>query len=552
MPYILVKRKIDGPSIPELGTPTSVTFDSVTVPLARASTGPNAIAQYVLERATSAGGPWTVIGQGPLIFGNPPAQFVDGGRLALTEYFYRARAVDTAGRISAYCAVVSAVTAAQIAPITALEFPRLGVVWNGGPHDYHLPAYQQSAARFDWVLWQQWENWEASRGGYLFSQACANVKAINPNTKIYQYQMGEGPVFANNPGIVPVLNATIEAQNWWVRTSWPDGSILIDSDFNVKNANVTTGCARPLSGQRYHQWLMGPYLRDMYVLGAGAYSGAHAPNPYLDGFFHDNVWMGPRKPADWNCDGVSESHNSAVVSESWRQGYREAVQAFRAALPNLKIVGNDYEYNYFDAPPYVPFPDPILQGVYDGGMQELVTGVPWSPEVYRTGSALLEGIAKNAAMHADTTFQILNAWRPREFSTTNYQDFRHFFALALCGSDGYAAYSDMYGVGSTTGFNGTARWFDEYDNAGSQRHYLGEAIDPVCKTPWAQGVFRRRFTNGWVLWNPRGNGTQTLTLGRTMKKIQGRNGFSDLSVNNGATVTTITLPARDGIVLLSR
>lgn len=110
MQYVLVKRKIDGPSVPELGMPTAVTFDSVRVPLVRPSTGPNALAAYQLERVSAAGGPWVVIAYGADIFGNPPAQYVDGGRQANTQYYYRCRAIDVAGRVSAYCAVVVVTT----------------------------------------------------------------------------------------------------------------------------------------------------------------------------------------------------------------------------------------------------------------------------------------------------------------------------------------------------------------------------------------------------------------------------------------------------------
>lgn len=115
MQYVLVKRKIDGPSVPELGQPVALTFDSIRIPLNRPSTGPNAVAQYELERSTD-GNAWTVIATGPAIFGNPPAQFVDGDRVALTTYYYRARTIDTAGRVSAYCAIVSVTTPVNVVP----------------------------------------------------------------------------------------------------------------------------------------------------------------------------------------------------------------------------------------------------------------------------------------------------------------------------------------------------------------------------------------------------------------------------------------------------
>ena len=109
--HVLIKRKLEGPSIPELGQPTSATFDSVTVPVARPSTGPAALASYELQRSLD-GTTWSTIATGPTIFGNPAAQYVDGGRTALTTYHYRARATDVAGRVSDFCAPVSGETLA--------------------------------------------------------------------------------------------------------------------------------------------------------------------------------------------------------------------------------------------------------------------------------------------------------------------------------------------------------------------------------------------------------------------------------------------------------
>ena len=60
-------------------------------------------------------------------------------------------------------------------------------------------------------------------------------------------------------------------------------------------------------------------------------------------------------------------------------------------------------------------------------------------------------------------------------------------------------------------------------------------------------MWRRDFTNGIALVNPKGNGTQTVQLGGTFIRIKGG---QDPSVNNGQTVTSVTLQDRDGIILL--
>jgi hypothetical protein len=65
--------------------------------------------------------------------------------------------------------------------------------------------------------------------------------------------------------------------------------------------------------------------------------------------------------------------------------------------------------------------------------------------------------------------------------------------------------------------------------------------------PWSQGVYRREFDNGLVLVNPKGNGTRTVNVGSGWKRIKGS---QDPTHNTGQSVTSITLEAQDGIILL--
>jgi hypothetical protein len=88
-------------------------------------------------------------------------------------------------------------------------------------------------------------------------------------------------------------------------------------------------------------------------------------------------------------------------------------------------------------------------------------------------------------------------------------------------------------------------------SAGTQR------FDPPQSAAWSNGVWRRRFPNGWVLWSPRtqatwpGTNTKTVTVPTTLFRIASR-GFGDATVNSGAQVTggSITLRDGDGIFLI--
>jgi hypothetical protein len=113
----------------------------------------------------------------------------------------------------------------------------------------------------------------------------------------------------------------------------------------------------------------------------------------------------------------------------------------------------------------------------------------------------------------------------------NYQGMR--YGLATCLMDnGYYEYSTDYH---------TINWFDEYNTS------LGQAISAPPTAAWQKGVWRRDFQNGIALVNPKGNGPQTVTLETSYKKI---NGTQVPSINNGQTVTTVTLLDRDGLILL--
>jgi hypothetical protein len=87
--------------------------------------------------------------------------------------------------------------------------------------------------------------------------------------------------------------------------------------------------------------------------------------------------------------------------------------------------------------------------------------------------------------------------------------------------------------------------------------YLGTAVDKRQSAPGFNGVWAREFSGGLAISNPKGNGTQTVTLSQlgissssTWHRI---NGTQASIVNNGAAVsltTPITVLERDGLILL--
>ena len=89
------------------------------------------------------------------------------------------------------------------------------------------------------------------------------------------------------------------------------------------------------------------------------------------------------------------------------------------------------------------------------------------------------------------------------------------------------------------------QWYDEFwGGALGRRGYLGQPTGAPVKL--ANGVWRRDFDHGIVLLNGSGS-AKTTDLGGTFHKLTGT---QDPTVNNGATVTSVSIPDNDGLILL--
>jgi hypothetical protein len=123
----------------------------------------------------------------------------------------------------------------------------------------------------------------------------------------------------------------------------------------------------------------------------------------------------------------------------------------------------------------------------------------------------------------------------------NYRKMRFGLTTALL-NDGYFSYEmNTAGHGSLC-----LMWFDEYDNSGSGRGYLGYPLGPASVAANLANVWRRDYENGVVLVNPTSQPV-TIPLGGSFRKIKGK---QDPTVNDGTLVTQINLQPKDGVILL--
>jgi hypothetical protein len=235
------------------------------------------------------------------------------------------------------------------------------------------------------------------------------------------------------------------------------------------------------------------------------------------------VFWKPRRDGDWNLDGKIDSQNDPVVQGWYRAGYRQYVDAMRKAMPNKMFLANAADWGSPAAT------TPEYKGAFNGGVMEHIFGRAQSLENV-SWKAMMDIYRKTMANFAAPKLGLF----VHDGDVNDLKMMRYGLTSTLM-DDGYYAFNNdakrYYGV----------VWFDEF---GAK---LGKAMSKPQTAAWQSGVYRRDFEKGIALVNPRGNGTRTVTLEGDFVKIKGT---QDPKVNNGATVRTVTLQERDGIILL--
>jgi hypothetical protein len=417
--------------------------------------------------------------------------------------------------------LLSAIAFAQMQAADAQSasppFPHLGAILVGGDIDFVNVAHIGNVQAAIFTVYPGY-----NVGGKTFAQQVTAVKALNPNIKITgQTNIMELASYekvstdAHYPEYVAV-----NTNNWWLRTSYPGGSIVTDtfgaSAINIMSPNLTG------TGQTYRQW---------QAAWTVSFSTKLAPN--VDGVNTDNFFYAPRDSGDYLQNGTSQS--ASAVAQNWRNAYADWVTQLRAAMgPGYMAWGNVADWRSGSIQGY--------NQVLNGGVFEGAIGMSWSPES-SSWATLMSAYATDmnalAPFNGGGPYLIFN----QDGSLSDYQGVRYGLASCLL-DNGYFYY--------TPGPYNTIGWFDEFTvNLGAPVAGPNNPTNGTYSngglTVWQNGVWRRDFTNGIALVNPKGNGPQTVTLETTYKHFSGT---QDPSVNNGQSVTTVTLNDRDGVILL--
>jgi hypothetical protein len=388
------------------------------------------------------------------------------------------------------------------------SYPRLGGYLISTPFDYDNAQYAAQIAKLNFAILNVYPGWAGSNG-MTMNQAVTAIKAINPNIVVALYtDIMENPTPSG--GAFGAVWTQLTNNTWWLYPTGSSGS-LISAYTGDSATNITLYTPTNSSGQHYVDW------RAQWNV-----SSFITPSPAVDGLYTDVVGWEPLYSGDYNRDGTTDSPSNPTVQTWWRQGYAQYFKDLKSQMSGKYQFGNVSTWGN----PNATFPE--FQGMLQGGVMEGMIGASWSYE--STGwQYMMTAYRKIMAAVASPQLVIFEQYG----STTDYQSMR--YGLTSCMMDN--AYFQFVNGTTTSG----VVWFDEYNAA------LGPATSNPSTTAYQNGVYRRDFQNGIALVNPKGNGTQTVTLETSYKHLTGT---QDSSVNNGQTVTSVTLNDRDGVILL--
>lgn len=409
---------------------------------------------------------------------------------------------------AAFAAAALALSASAFA-FTPPPFPRVAGIDNGGRANYNDPAYQADLARLSVMVLKYWPG--LAPGGESMESAVQSIKRQNPNALVFLYTDADGALPTATGSMAPLIGK-ITAMHWWLAA----GASVVPSFYGSGEMTINDSpyTAKDADGDDSIDWIAKWYVNNYYQ-----------PNPDIDGFFMDNVFAKPRVDGDWYNDGTVLSAADPRAAAALQAGYERWFSLTRQLMPGKYQIGNVGSWATGGAKVPAGY-----MGMANGGVLEAIIGKSYSSETWGGFKGMMNEYGAIMDAVAAPKLVIFNQWG----SPTDYQSFRYGLAACLM-NDGYYSFTN-----SSVGYYGV-QWFDEYDSN------LGSATSAPPAGPWQKGVWRRDFTNGIALVNPKGNGPQTVTLGGTFFKLKGS---QDPAVNNGQKVTQVTLQDRDGIILM--
>lgn len=299
-------------------------------------------------------------------------------------------------------------------------------------------------------------------------------------------------------------------------SEWPGSSMT----------NLTDRGPR-VNGQSYPEYAAEWVVRQVWS--SGVWDGI-----FLD-VWGDRVYGADRDRWDIDADGSDEPDSAIYGAGSpWERGIDLAERIMRARMPGAILVANGdrtLRGAQLDGRAWESFADQRAGRDPGHDLRDYVT-LTAQGQHRRPGLALT-----------------INRQRAVPGSPQDHRRARFFLTATLLQNGYWAAMGPDYGRLAD---------YDELDGAGRGPGYLGYpyAADPTVAQlmgPFSRGVgqladglFRRDFEHGIVLVNA-GTRTRTVTLERPYRRLPGG---PDPTVNDGRVVRTVSIPPRDGLILV--
>lgn len=228
---------------------------------------------------------------------------------------------------------------------------------------------------------------------------------------------------------------------------------------------------------------------------------------YYDNCFNDIAWINNDLPAD--------------IDSQWKSGMTAMLKKSRELEGKNNFLvcnsGGEY-YSYINGRLIEAFPSD-----YDGG---------WDGAMKKYFNVMKEG--------KDPEIVIVNT-NASNGSESNYQQMRYNLTSTLL-NNGFASFDKSMGAHAQTW------WYDEYDVVLGDPLSSAYNTSDITNSELKAGVWRRDFEKGVVLLNATSS-TKKVNLEKGYEKI---NGTQDTDVNSGQLIGSVSLPAKDGIIILGR
>ena len=426
------------------------------------------------------------------------------------------------------------------------------------------PANYDKLAPLSWVIVSHWPEVEAASGPFashcaqVLSRQPASVGAVPKFSAYVVHQEAYGNT-GQESGFYADIIKKLNDENWWLRTSYPSGSVVpatFAGNWEINNTGYAHDNDKDANGKSWLHW-HAEYVHKLNVTG-GAFPFPNgttytvSANPYYGAHFTDNVFGQKRVAGDYNQDGVSEAPDNAGYRASVQRGYKIHADRLRELSTTVKVFGNMdfwlleggalYNENFT---PNLSLMGDLYQAM-DGGLanefwlDNADTGISFEWQnrnvgltgfwAMRNSARVVYAAVRNPRMTSYSVWDVLFDGSPAD-----EQRLRFAIGTVCVLTNGM--------IDDTRTISRNSAWHRFYTNNGAGHGWLGQPIDETPSwTPYQNGVYLREFTNGFVGLNPRNNGARTIALGVSVRNI-----------DNGATYaagSAIPIADRDGLLLV--